>query len=154
MYQMNPTIIVQSGDNLMHIIESEIQTINHVIQNIMDPEINGLTRMDIPLSLNNNENRVEVLESEDSKSKTSSHVEIYSNDSDKNISEIKFNTNKKDAHNYNTILNNLNKLKLPELQDIAIDFKLPIQINQKKKTRNELMNNIKDFILNLKKESS
>ena len=174
---MNPIMIVhassaQDFDNdLMNIIESEIQNISHVIQNMMDPEVNGMTRMDIPLKLNENEVKVEILDSEESKSKTSSHVEVYSNDSDNQAkdnnnqakdnnnqakdsnNQIKFNTNKKEK-DYELILNNLGKLKLPELQDVAIEFKLPIQINQKKKTRNELMSNIKDYIVNLKNETS
>ena len=161
---MNPIMIVHASsaqyfdNDLINIIESEIQNISHVVQNMMDPEVNGMTRMDIPLKLNENEVKVEILESEESKSKTSSHVEVYSNDSDKqpnnsNNNEIKFNTNKKER-DYELILNNLGKLKLPELQDLAIEFKLPIQINQKKKTRNELMGNIKDYIVNLKNETS
>jgi len=38
------------------------------------------------------------------------------------------------------------KYKLPELQDIAIQFKLPK--GNKKKTRSELIEEIKNYILN------
>jgi hypothetical protein len=159
---INPVVIIRASsaannfeNDLMNVIESEMQNISHVIQNMMDPEVNGMTRIDIPLKLNENEVKVEVLESEESKSKTSSHVEVYSNDSEEKediITNVQLNNKKK--KDYDLILNNLTKLKLPELQDLSIDFKLPIQINQKKKTRTELMSNIKDYILNLKNETS
>ena len=41
-----------------------------------------------------------------------------------------------------------NKYKLPELQDFAIQFKIPKEIDNKKKTKLELIEDIKIYILN------
>jgi len=49
---------------------------------------------------------------------------------------------------YDTILKNLNKYKLPELQDFAIEYKLGLNIGNKNKNKNQLINEIKNFILN------
>ena len=38
------------------------------------------------------------------------------------------------------------KYKLPKLQDIAIEYGITLQINSKKKTKNELINDIKNYL--------
>jgi uncharacterized membrane protein YheB (UPF0754 family) len=102
--------------------------------------------------------------------KNNSHVEIYSNDQsdmdpivnitnqpDKNISQpdenisqsdknIKQSETKQIDNSYKNILKKILKYKLPELQDISIKYKLPLQINKKKKTRLELIEDIKNYI--------
>lgn len=78
----------------------------------------------------------------------SSHIEVYSNDESNNeiiSNNITLNESKID---YKNILKNLNKYKLPELQDLAIQFELPREVNNKKKTRNELIEEIKNYIIN------
>lgn len=78
----------------------------------------------------------------------SSHIEVYSNDETNNeiiSNNITLNESKID---YKNILKNLNKYKLPELQDLAIQFELPREVNNKKKTRNELIEEIKNYIVN------
>ena len=56
--------------------------------------------------------------------------------------------NNKSEIDYKNILKNINRYKLPELQDYAILFKLPKDNNNKKKTRQELIEEIKNYILN------
>jgi len=83
---------------------------------------------------------------------SSSHIEIYSNNESNVDSSIKLNIceNSPNESNidYKNILKNLSKYKLPELQDIAIQFKLPKENNNKKKTRLELIEEIKNYISN------
>lgn len=83
---------------------------------------------------------------------SSSHIEIYSNDESNIDSSIKLNICENGSNesniNYKNILKNLSKYKLPELQDIAIQFKLPKENNNKKKTRHELIEEIKNYISN------
>ena len=114
---------------------------------------------------NNIQNKLEIINSEgellsdtkneitenntDNKSyASSSHIEIYSND-DSNINlSLYENISKESNIDYKNILKNLNKYKLPELQDISFQFKLPIENNNKRKTRIELIDEIKNYIIN------
>jgi hypothetical protein len=90
--------------------------------------------------------------SETSQNRVTTPLEEFSNDNtndetnDKNENiETKLQINESKLEN---ILKNLNKYKLPELQDIAIEYKLGLQINGKNKNKNQLLNDIKNFILN------
>jgi len=75
------------------------------------------------------------------------HIEIYSNENtpieSTNIEITKI------SKSYDDILKNINKYKLPELQDLAIEYKIDISnSNNKKKSKEKLTNDIKKFILN------
>lgn len=80
---------------------------------------------------------------------SSSHIEIYSNDSNADTSvklNVCENVSNKSNVDHKNILKNLTKYKLPELQDFAIQFKLPKENNNKKKTRVELIEEIKNYL--------
>lgn len=76
--------------------------------------------------------------------------EIYSNhsnnDEEPNVSNEDKEVNKN--YNYKEILKNLNKYKLPELQDLALEFNIKLSSELKKKTRNDLIDEIKLYISN------
>ena len=82
-----------------------------------------------------------IIES-DIKTEIDSPLEIYSNDDSISISPVIFDNNNKS--NINIL--NLTKYKLPELQDIALEYGITLQINTKKKTKNELINDIKNYL--------
>jgi len=97
----------------------------------------------------------DTISSETSQSKVTTPLEEFSNDNtnDENNEKKDKNENIETTLQINeskleNILKNLNKYKLPELQDIAIEYKLGLQINGKNKNKNQLLNDIKNFILN------
>jgi hypothetical protein len=154
------TLFSEMNENILF---SEVNK-NTLFSEVNLPEINE-NLPEINENLSKVKNNLETIEEEktniinettenntDNKSYvSSSHIEIYSNDSnDVNISNqinepIKPIEPKVD---YKNILKNLNKYKLPELQDLAIQFKLPKENENKKKTRIELIEEIKIYILN------
>jgi hypothetical protein len=80
-----------------------------------------------------------------------SPLEEFSNDTsdiNKNSNDVNKTIIKLKETSYETILKKLNNYKLPELQDLAIEYKLGLQIGSKNKTKNQLINDIKNFILN------
>ncbi len=86
--------------------------------------------------------------SETSENKVTTPLEEFSNDDNELTtsiinSKIQFNETKLE-----NVLKNLNKYKLPELQDIAIEYRLGVQSNGKNKNKNQLLNEIKNYILN------
>lgn len=86
--------------------------------------------------------------SETSISKKIVPLEEFSNDTinhtdENNQKNVIFKETKDD-----TVLKNLSKYKLPELQDIAIEYKLGLQLGNKNKNRTQLINDIKNYILN------
>ena len=83
-----------------------------------------------------------IIESE-IKTEIDSPLEIYSNDDSVSISPIIFDNNNNKS-NINVL--NLSKYKLPQLQDIALEYGITLQINSKKKTKNELINDIKNYL--------
>ena len=75
--------------------------------------------------------------------------EVYSNE-DKHIeiiNQINIDESKKipDITKIENIIKNINKYKLPELQDIAIKYNINLSNNNKKKTKGELINDIKIY---------
>lgn len=135
----NPQIIELSSSNIEEVIISEKN------DNITSPKNNS----EIILL-----KQLETIHEEttDNNSETKSHIEIYSNN-DSNIETSSLSIKENNISNelkidYKKILKNLNKYKLPELQDIAIQFKLPKENNNKKKTRLELIEEIKNYISN------
>ena len=93
----------------------------------------------------------DTITSETSQNKITTPLEEFSNDVDNNNEttstvierKIQFNETK-----FENVLKNLNKYKLPELQDIAIEYNLGLQSNGKNKNKNQLLNEIKNYILN------
>ena len=86
--------------------------------------------------------------SETSENKVTTPLEEFSNDDNELTtsiinSKIQFNETKLE-----NVLKNLNKYKLPELQDLAIEYRLGVQFNGKNKNKNQLLNEIKNYILN------
>jgi hypothetical protein len=47
---------------------------------------------------------------------------------------------------YNIILKKINSYKLPELQDLAIEYKIDLELNSKNKNKNQLISDIKNYI--------
>ncbi len=91
----------------------------------------------------------ETISSETSENKITTPLEEFSNDNNDNVENIQNNSTLKiNESKLENILKNLNKYKLPELQDIAIEYKLGLQLNGKNKNKNQLLNDIKNFILN------
>ena len=78
-------------------------------------------------------------------SENNSHLEVFSNDTE-NKNSLNNSSNTNDLTNKitsETINKSLTRLKLPELQDKAIELKIQLSSNGKKKTRTELINEIK-----------
>ena len=75
---------------------------------------------------------------------SNNHTEVYSNEDSINSSFISTNTQVKTSDN----IKDLNKFKLPELQDLAISYKIILQNGNKKKNKAELINDIKKYLLN------
>ncbi len=104
-------------------------------------------------SSSSKKNNTQELDSETSQNRVTTPLEEFSNDNNDNKEivvtpqnvETKLQINESKLEN---ILKNLNKYKLPELQDIAIEYKLGLQLNGKNKNKNQLLNDIKNFILN------
>jgi hypothetical protein len=98
-------------------------------------------------SLNIDESQLDIQNIDES-----TREEIYSNEENNNILSQSSNENillSESKQNEDLeILKNIYKYKLPELQDVALKFKLIIQTNNKKKTKQELINDIKNFIIN------
>jgi hypothetical protein len=116
-----------------------------LLKNISPDENNTQKNLEL-LSDTKNENTENNTENKSYAS--SSHIEIYSND-DSNVNlSLYENISKESNIDYKNILKNLNKYKLPELQDISFQFKLPIENNNKRKTRTELIEEIKNYIVN------
>ena len=97
----------------------------------------------------------DTISSETSQSKVTTPLEEFSNDNTNDETNEKKDKNENiettlqiNESKLENILKNLNKYKLPELQDIAIEYKLGLQINGKNKNKNQLLNDIKNFILN------
>jgi hypothetical protein len=89
-----------------------------------------------------------MIKSEDNKISTS-HIEVYSNDNTNNEITITENEKKKIKNDYRLInIKNLVKYRLPELQDLALEYKISLQINNKKKNKGELIEDIKNYISN------
>jgi hypothetical protein len=90
-------------------------------------------------------------------SESNSHLEVFSNDTENknnlnslsnssNVNELTNSSNVNELTNKatsETINKSLARLKLPELQDKAIELKIQLSVNGKKKTRTELINEIK-----------
>jgi len=137
---------------------SEINSVNSKINSENSSKRNSENSNKINLETCNKEEIILNEESTDMKSYvSSSHIEVYSNDEKLSIStkDTVDTKDTKDINNinnqnvdYTNILKNLNKYKLPELQDLAIQFKLPKENNNKKKTRLELIEEIKNYIIN------
>jgi hypothetical protein len=77
--------------------------------------------------------------------------EVYSNE-DKNKIEI-INIKKSDEEppitnikKIENIIKNINKYKLPELQDFALEFNISLYLNNKKKTKQEIIDDLKSII--------
>ena len=79
-------------------------------------------------------------------SEISNHTEIYSNDESLNNSSFITSLILSKPNNKN--IKDLNKIKLPELQDLAISYKISLQNNNKKKTKTELITDIKKYLSN------
>ena len=77
---------------------------------------------------------------------TSNHTEIYSND--ESITNSSVITSSIQQKTNNEKINDYNKMKLPEIQDLAISYKISLQNNNKKKTKTELITDIKKYLLN------
>lgn len=102
--------------------------------------------------------KAESVEETEINTQNSSHIEVYSNKGTSEISthinepeetnKLNETTNINESNDYESVLKNINKYKLPELQDIAIEYKLDINKNNKKKTKNELIDDIKNYISN------
>ena len=75
---------------------------------------------------------------------SNNHTEIYSNEDSINNSYISTNKQVKTDDN----IKDFNKYKLPELQDLAISYKISLQNGNKKKTKIELINDIKKYVSN------
>jgi hypothetical protein len=131
----------------------KLDTINEINET---SEINSVTSSKRNSVTSNKEEIILNEESTDMKSYvSSSHIEVYSNDEKLSIStkdnvldDATNSVNNNKNVDYTNILKNINKYKLPELQDLAIQFKLPKENNNKKKTRLELIEEIKNYILN------
>jgi hypothetical protein len=77
---------------------------------------------------------------------TSNHTEIYSND--ESVTNSSVITSSIQQKTNNEKINDYNKMKLPEVQDLAISYKISLQNNNKKKTKTELITDIKKYLLN------
>jgi len=120
---------------------------NNVVINLN----NNFDNMDI--DLNNNNVIISNKEFDNMTEKTdNTHIEVYSNDNTITISPTKNENNTTNNNNNNniSILKDLTKYKLPELQDLAIEYKIALQINNKKKNKNDLIKDIKSYISNKK----
>jgi hypothetical protein len=156
MHMMDNQLNMHMMDNPLNIMMADVMSdpVNLVIRNINIPIKNEVI----------SENKIEILSSEKSKelekiieenttdvNSSSPHKEVYSNDALSN-EIISNNTSPlsktKDNKDYKNILKNLNKYKLAELQDIAIENKIPIKNNNIKKTRSELIEDIKNNFSN------
>jgi hypothetical protein len=165
---LNPFENIQNNTQIIQLSSSDIEEVKS--QN-NSPTINEENKLNISPVENENESelinqqqKLETIYEENNIEETtenntdiksyasSSHIEIYSNDEShvetspkQNVSENVSNDSNID---YKNILKNLTKYKLPELQDLAIQFKLPKENNNKKKTRPELIEEIKNYISN------
>jgi hypothetical protein len=149
----NTHIIELSQDNIIKLSQDDIEEIISTSSQKKNNDFKNLETIHEEIPLNNDTSEY----ISDKKSNISSnHIEIYSND-DSHIeinnelnNEInnELNNEINNKINYKNILKNLNKYKLPELQDIAIQFKLSRENNNKKKTRLELIEEIKNYIIN------
>ena len=74
------------------------------------------------------------------------HIEIYSNENTP-IESTTIEINKLNK-SFDDIIKNINKYKLAELQDLAFEYNINIQNNNKKKNKSELIDDIKNYILN------
>jgi hypothetical protein len=145
----NPySVFSNDAKNLETIEETNETSFDKITQNKTVEETNNK----INLEINSFPNETTENNADNKSYASSSHIEIYSNDDlnpDTSVkSSICDNVLNKSNIDYKNILKNLTKYKLPELQDLVIQFKLPKENNNKKKTRLELIEEIKNYISN------
>ena len=146
----NPTNIQNIDETPLNIQNIDETPLN--IQNIDETPLNMYNIDETPLNMYN----IDEIKSSEIKSieniDESTREEIYSNEETNNTLSQSSNKNillSESKQNEDLeILKNIYKYKLPELQDVALKFKLIIQTNNKKKTKQELINDIKNFIIN------
>jgi hypothetical protein len=101
-------------------------------------------------SSDNSNNSNKSSSNNSNKSSSNNSNKLSPNNSNKSINKIdvsESNTLVSDSNTIMTESNNnksLTRLKLPELQDRALELKIPLSVNGKKKTRVELINEIKN----------
>lgn len=89
----------------------------------------------------------EDTQEEETSTNIGSHLEAYSNDSVKEIiSNTQVSQSSKSKSNVEDYKKNLLKYKLPELQDIAIEYKIEIKKDGKNKTKVDLINDLKKIL--------
>jgi hypothetical protein len=97
----------------------------------------------------NNQNNSDINQNNSDNNKNDSginqnNINIDQNNPINKISETSLNS--QNNKYYENILKKIYKYKLPELQDISIKYKLSLHVNDKKKTKLELIEDIKNYI--------
>jgi hypothetical protein len=115
-------------------------------QSDMDP-IENINQPDENNSQEDNNNQIDKNINQSDKNISQSDKNIKQSETKQSeTKQSENNLNNQVDNSYKNILKKILKYKLPELQDISIKYKLPLQLNNKKKTRLELIEDIKNYI--------
>jgi hypothetical protein len=142
--QSNSYIINENEFNVINDIELEKYSFSDEIFSETDIKLD--TNIDNNINnINNNINNDTDDDDDDINIKNKSISEVYSNEKKTNNETSSLCQKKEDNKIDDDIILNLQKYKLPELQDIAMQYKINLSINNKKKNKTQLIDDIKKY---------
>jgi hypothetical protein len=141
MTDIKPIVVEEKHDTKLNTILEEDTTINQTDSKIQSDKYSD------EWSEDNEDTQVEEDDETSTGTNTGTHLEVYSNDSVKEVlSNTQATQSPKLKSNTEDYKKNLSKYKLPELQDIAIEYKIEIKKDGKNKTKVDLINDLKKIL--------